>query len=277
MVSIPRLSIITINLNDRSGLEKTIKSVINQTYTDYEFLIFDGGSTDGSPDIIAGYASKINYWISEPDRGIYHAMNKGVKEATGEYCLFLNSGDWLVNDNVLINIFSTGRNADILYGDCQVSKAGKVLYVVRPADKLTLKAFIRNTLPHQATFIKRTLFDTYGLYNECYRLHADYDYWLRTIIIGQCTTEKLRLLIVDYNMDGLSSDTVNNPYLHQEAAAIVSGYFPETVLVDYYDWIEENVNSMVILRWAKSQKFMYIFIELCYKIVKRLKRIQISL
>src|SRR4030043_464009 len=113
----PHLSIITINLNNAAGLRQTIESVINQTFSDYEYIIIDGGSTDGSVDVIKEYASKLRYWITEPDTGIYNAMNKGIMQAKGEYFQFLNSGDWFLNETILQKLFSVDHNADILYGD----------------------------------------------------------------------------------------------------------------------------------------------------------------
>ena len=100
----PKLSIITVNLNKAKGLQKTIESVIFQTFTDYEYIIIDGGSTDGSKQIIEQYADKITYWVSEPDSGIYNGMNKGIKVAKGEYCLFLNSEDYLLSNEILQNV-----------------------------------------------------------------------------------------------------------------------------------------------------------------------------
>ena len=96
-----KLSIITVNLNNAVGLKKTICSVINQTFLDIEYIIIDGGSLDGSLEIIKEYEKKITYWVSEPDSGIYNAMNKGIMHANGEYLQFLNSGDWLVNDSII--------------------------------------------------------------------------------------------------------------------------------------------------------------------------------
>jgi glycosyltransferase involved in cell wall biosynthesis len=104
-----KLSIITINYNNRDGLEKTIRSVIDQRFTDFEFIVIDGGSTDGSVDNIRKYENKINYWCSEKDAGIYNAQNKGIKKAKGEYCLFLNSGDFLYNEDVLNKIKKISR------------------------------------------------------------------------------------------------------------------------------------------------------------------------
>src|SRR4051812_22804100 len=101
LTDMPRLSIITINYNNVSGLRKTVESVVNQTSQDFEYIVIDGGSTDGSVDVLKQYAKKIKYWISEPDKGIYNAQNKGILKATGEYCHFINSGDYLVKNDVI--------------------------------------------------------------------------------------------------------------------------------------------------------------------------------
>ena len=113
----PKLSVITINFNNAIGLEKTIKSVIEQKFTDFEFVIIDGDSSDGSKEIIKKYSNKISYWVSEKDKGIYNAQNKGIERAIGEYCLFLNSGDYLVDTTVFQTVFSEKRTQDIIYGD----------------------------------------------------------------------------------------------------------------------------------------------------------------
>ena len=109
-----KLSVITINYNNRDGLRQTIESVVGQTYRDFEYIIIDGGSTDGSVDVIKEYADKIDYWVSEKDKGIYNAMNKGVAVALGEYCLFLNSGDTLCHPDVLAQVQKAGTDADII-------------------------------------------------------------------------------------------------------------------------------------------------------------------
>ena len=99
-----KISIITVNYNDKDGLEKTIKSVLNQENTVFEYLVIDGNSADGSKDVIEKYKDKIDYWVSEPDSGIYNAMNKGILAATGDYLLFLNSGDWLYENDSIANV-----------------------------------------------------------------------------------------------------------------------------------------------------------------------------
>ena len=107
-----KLSIITINYNNKNGLQKTIDSVISQTFKDFEWIIIDGGSTDGSKELIEKYSQHITYWVSEPDKGIYNAMNKGIKVAKGEYLFFLNSGDYLVQPNTINQIFTQSPNTD---------------------------------------------------------------------------------------------------------------------------------------------------------------------
>ena len=105
-----KLSVITINLNDAEGLQKTLRSVWErQSFTDFEHIVIDGASTDGSVEVIKKYADKLAYWVSEPDKGIYSAMNKGIVRARGEYLLFINSGDWLADD-VLAKVLRSFRN-----------------------------------------------------------------------------------------------------------------------------------------------------------------------
>ena len=123
-----KLSIITVNLNNRDGLQKTIDSVICQTFRDFEWIVIDGGSTDGSKELIEQYADHFAYWVSEPDKGIYNAMNKGIKVAKGEYLQFLNSGDSLWNETTLQGVvpFFSGTT-DIFYGDVAIMKEDKCI------------------------------------------------------------------------------------------------------------------------------------------------------
>ena len=110
-----KLSIITVNFNHREGLRNTINSVISQKdFDDYEFIVIDGGSTDGSKDVIMESANRITYWVSEKDGGIYNGMNKGIKVANGEYLIFMNSGDTFYNDHVLADVFCQNREAEII-------------------------------------------------------------------------------------------------------------------------------------------------------------------
>ena len=149
-----KVSIITINYNDCIGLENTIQSVVSQTCNDYEYIVIDGGSTDGSVDVIKKYASKISYWISERDKGIYHAMNKGIDKATGDYCLFLNSGDTLFNNEVL-NTIRYDLTTDIVVGAIRKGTSGYIKRFKIKEPLVLLDFWIENPIPHQSTFIKK--------------------------------------------------------------------------------------------------------------------------
>ncbi len=159
-----RLSVITVNRNNAGGLAKTISSVITQSYRDFEFIIIDGASDDESPEIIRKNASHLSYWISEPDKGTYHAMNKGIKVAKGEYCLFLNSGDYLVHSTVLEKVFSHNIDADIISGDVLKIRPNNKFRRVSSPETISLHKLCIHSLPHQATLIRTSLFEEIGYY-----------------------------------------------------------------------------------------------------------------
>ena len=151
-----KYSIITINYNNRDGLRNTIESIINQSYKDYEFIVIDGGSTDGSVDIINEYKDRITYWVSEKDNGIYHAMNKGVKTAHGEYLSFINSGDMLYNDHVLEDCVPYLK-WDIVHGFAENKNTPvATLCLIKIPGK---EEPFSPTLHHQACLFKKELFN----------------------------------------------------------------------------------------------------------------------
>ncbi len=202
----PKLSIITINLNNKAGLLKTIISVINQTISDFEYIIIDGGSTDGSVELIEKYTYKITYWVSEPDKGIYNAMNKGIKIASGEYCLFLNSGDWLVDNNVLNDFINAHLEHDIVSGNIQVNENSQKKIIESPYNEnLDFRVFYEGSLPHQSTFIKRELFNVHGLFNENYRIVADGEFFIKCLLIYNCTYSYFDRVISFFDINGISS------------------------------------------------------------------------
>ena len=225
-----KLSVITINRNNADGLDKTIQSVISQSYKDYEYIVIDGNSTDHSIDIIKKYNSNINYWVSETDNGIYNAMNKGIAKANGNYVLFLNSGDYLVNNNVLKSVFEKQQTADIIYGNMQIDWGnGKITFGKMP-DKITFKQMYIDTLWHPVSFIKKTLFDKYGLYNEIYKVVADYDFFFKVIIINNVTTYHVNLDIAMYNLNGLSSLLENKALEQAERRKVIESYLPQSII-----------------------------------------------
>ena len=200
MDTTPTLSIITINLNNHDGLKRTIDSVVCQTFTDYEWIVIDGGSTDGSRKLIEQYADHFAYWCSEPDKGIYNAMNKGIAHAHGEWLQFLNSGDWLYEKTTLEKVFSKEYDADVLYGNGIMSDSNDL--VIYPS-KLSLSYVTKHNINHQASFYKAHLFkDNY--YNEDYHVISDYLTILGFIVTGK-VFEYINQLIVYIEAGGISS------------------------------------------------------------------------
>ena len=166
----PNISIITINRNNDIGLENTIKSVINQSYYDYEFIIIDGESTDNSLAILKKYSTNINYWVSERDTGIYNAMNKGIKKSSGDYCIFMNSGDCFVNNEVLDKVVNLGLKSDII-----------CTYKSDPKKEFSFFDLYLG-LPHQSMLFKRELFNLIGGYDESKKIISDWKFYILAII-----------------------------------------------------------------------------------------------
>src|SRR5262249_31677404 len=152
-------SVITINYNNASGLRRTVASVLAQSCRDLEYIVIDGGSSDGSVAVLEEFASRLGHWVSEPDRGVYHAMNKGIGAATGESLLFLNSGDIFRPPDSLQTLLDEGEGRDIVYGDLVVQD-GKGEWIRTYPDVLTFDYFRRDSLPHPCSLIRRSLFAT---------------------------------------------------------------------------------------------------------------------
>lgn len=238
-----KLSIITINKNNANGLRKTIESVILQTFTDFEYIVIDGASTDGSVDIIKEYSDRIDYWISEPDSGIYNAMNKGIKVAKGEYLQFLNSGDWLYSDQILSQMLNNNYTDDMLIGNKYCVNSSKIVpwhIVIHHGSKTSNSVYamdlIFDSLPHQASFIKRDLFVKYGLYDESLQLVSDWKFTIETIINHNITTRLFRDVFVCYfNVEGKSMNS--SGLLSKEINSVLKSYFPPKVLDDYNRYV----------------------------------------
>lgn len=200
-----KISIVTINLNNKSGLESTIKSVLSQTFRNFEFIIIDGGSKDGSVDIIENYANHLTYWKSEKDNGIYDAQNKGILKSTGEYLLFLNSGDVLADDLVLEKVHTFLHTEDIVYGNMNVLQSDGTLHHLTAPSRVDVELLMISTLWHPASFIKRSVFDALGLYNTSFKICGDYEFFIRAIIKNGCSTKPIPLTISTFNLGGISN------------------------------------------------------------------------
>jgi len=175
-----KLSLVTINLNNLIGLTNTIHSVIPQLNNSIEYLIIDGLSNDGSIELIKQHQHNLSYWSAEKDMGIYHAMNKGITKANGEYILFLNSGDVLIEDISKILPLLKDK-PDILSCAIHVETDSGSPILRHPIPNYTPSAIFLNCLPHQSTLIKRSLFEQYGCYDESFHIAADLEFWLRIV------------------------------------------------------------------------------------------------
>lgn len=199
------INVITINLNNKDGLKKTIESVVNQTYFDkINYIIIDGGSTDGSVDVIKEYQDKLYYWVSEKDNGIFNAMNKGIDAAPNEgYCLFLNSGDFLVNSLKIERIWNE-LNVDILYGNEIMIKSDGRQFTSTYPDILDERFFKISALPHQSTFIKTELLKKHK-YSEVYFVMGDWKLLRELIMEEKVSYKHIKKNISIYNLDGIST------------------------------------------------------------------------
>ncbi len=259
----PGLSIITINFNNRAGLEKTLKSVTCQAFSDYEYIVIDGGSTDGSFELIKQYADKITYWVSESDNGIYNAINKGINKARGEYCMFLNSGDYLADSTSLLKIFSYDFNEEIIYWNFYVLyEKRKCRKFIQP-DVPSAALFYNGSLNHQSCLIRRSLFDKFGMYDETYMLLSDTLFFLKTIIFGETSTRHLNLFLTFYDGSGISAK--NTTLAKTERERIQKEFFPEWVKPDF-----ERLKKFESTVWILDRSGFNPFVRFIFKSLNKL-------
>ena len=249
-----KLSIITVNLNNLEGLKKTYESVVSQTFTDYEWLVIDGGSTDGSREFIEQHQDKFSYWCSEPDKGIYNAMNKGIVRAKGEYLNFMNSGDCFACEETLAVVFGKESRADILYGyviERNVNGKCTPSRMMKP-DIYWYDLFLQ-TFPHQSSFIRRTLFAIIGLYDENCQIVADWKWFVIAILDHRASYEFLPYKIAIIQEDGISSTSACQLERQQQRKKIFPNYITE-----------DDALNLIILSIIQSSRLTRIF----FKIVK---------
>jgi glycosyltransferase involved in cell wall biosynthesis len=194
----PLLTVVTVVFNGEQFLEETIKSVINQTYENIEYIIIDGGSTDGTLDIIRKYEQTIDYWVSEYDKGIYDAMNKGIDATTGNYLLFLGADDELFDSNVFEKLkLHFMEKPDLVYGDIQYRNQQRI------HSRFSVSTLLHNTIHHQGAFYHSRLFSSFR-YNTFYRIAADYELNLKIYLDNRYKIIKSREIISLCRDDGIS-------------------------------------------------------------------------
>lgn len=223
-----KLSVITINRNDEKGLSKTIISVLSQNSDDFEYIIIDGASTDGSKELIEKLAisdKRLTYWCSEPDTGIYNAMNKAIKQAKGDYLLFLNSGDWFYDDLIIEDFINRRFTEDFVSGHLMLQYDFPVERRAITKSELGYAHLYRNAIMHQSTFIKRALFDQYGLYNENFKIVSDWEFFYKCLLIYNCTYIDFDRRISCFDLSGIGSQS-NSERHKMEKQVVFDTYLP---------------------------------------------------
>ncbi len=243
-----KLSIITINYNNLEGLKRTLKSVINQSWKEFEYIIIDGGSTDGSRNYIENNKKHLHYWVSEPDKGVYDAMNKGIHKATGEYLLFLNSGDNLSELDVLNKNHNYIKIFDLIYFNLKTRDLKKRENIIIYPEKLSFKFFIFGSIGHPSTLIKRDLFLKYGYYDDNLKIVSDWKFFLLSVVKHKVTYKKVNSVISTFYLDGVSSN--NTKQIQIERQLVFEKYFTE---FSYSDYLRLNDLEGLISSLKKSK------------------------
>ena len=290
-----KLSIITITYNNAEGLRKTLASVASQTFRDFEHIIVDGGSTDESVEIIREYTSANGAqggscqtgqksqtgrtkecpqirWISEKDKGIYDAQNKGIAMAQGEYCYFLNAGDTFCADDVLERMFSPNSliasSPHIIYGNelelAYTDKGPKVRARAKGVENPSFVDLYHSCMKHQASFIKLELFERYGVYDDTMRMDADWDWFLRVIGFNDIKLEYRNIDIAYFETNGYS---YTHPEVErQETEIILNRYMPSKLMQQDYALF----SRYKYLREADKIPFL----RFCMRVIMKIAKIQ---
>lgn len=267
------LSIITINRNNAAGLEKTMRSVAAQTFADFEYVVVDGASTDKSVEVIRSFETSFGgrlKWISEPDKGIYNAMNKGIGMASGDYLQFLNSGDSLVSDDVTMRMTEALRNNElppILYGNMLKDMPDGYMRDRCFAGKdITFLGFYTGTLNHSPAYIQKALFDEYGLYDESLKIVSDWKWYLQVIILGGKKPVYTDLDVSLFDMTGISE--TNKKLDKAERKRVLKELIPLTILADYDRWSFSIAQMRRLKRHPWAYRLVWLLERVLFKIEK---------
>jgi glycosyltransferase involved in cell wall biosynthesis len=262
------LSVITVNLNNAEGLRRSIASVLSQELADFEYLVIDAASTDGSIEVIRANQKRIAWWVSEPDGGIYEAMNKGIAKARGDYCLFLNSGDCFLGTDAVARICAAlGDGPDLLYSDCLVVD-GKKAWLDRHPRRVSASYFLIHTLNHQNTVIRRSLFSEFGLYRQDLRIASDWFFFLKASSARRIVFKFFPTPMVKYEAGGLSARPDGAALYERERAACKKELF--SGMEPIAEELESFAGSVYasILRHYGNTKALNLMLR-CYRFTAR--------
>lgn len=260
-----QLSIITVNYNNKFGLEQTIKSIQEQKTKSFEYIVVDGASTDGSVELLNQNTNIIDITISEEDNGIYNAMNKGINYANGDYCLFLNSGDTLYDCNTISNILPLLGMADFMTGDTICIMPDTSARIWKAPSYLTLYIMAIYSLSHQATFIRTSLLKDRP-YREDLKIVSDWEQMFYELIIKDRTYKRINLPICNFEYGGVSS---SKPELREKERKIVlSEHFSERVQNDI---VRPNLLVRIAML-AEYKSGYYKTLEIACRIIRKFYR-----
>ncbi len=269
-----RLSIITINRNNATGLGKTMQSVAAQTFKEYEYIVVDGDSTDESVKVIRSHEAEFAHlkWVSEPDLGIYNAMNKGIRMASGDYIQILNSGDRLAASDVterMLAALEEKDNPTILYGNmvkCFPDKRPRVDKGMK-GETITMYHFYTGTLNHDPTYIRRDLFEKYGYYDDSLKIVSDWKWFMQAIVIGGEKPKYVDINVTLFDMTGVSENNVT--LVKEEREQVLRQTFPEAVLADYERYGDTIDRCRRLKRHPWAWKLTCFFERVLFKLEKR--------
>ncbi|MEO8086125.1 MAG: glycosyltransferase family 2 protein [Bacteroidota bacterium] len=231
-IEMPFISVITINKNNADGLNKTMQSVCTQDFEDFEYIVVDGASEDKSGEVVKNYLADVDKFISGNDKGIYDAMNKGIRAAKGDYLIFLNSGDCFADASVLTQMHVHCRGEDLLSGNIIFLENNISRRDFTP-ERLTKFYLLHSMLYHPATFFKKSLFKTLGLFDDQLSIVGDYEFFLRALSKNKINYRHLPFDVVLFDSSGISSAKITREKMMDERKMVQRKYYNKVLLFIY--------------------------------------------
>jgi glycosyltransferase involved in cell wall biosynthesis len=230
MKAIPKVSIITVCKNSANTIIKCIDSVVNQTYKNIEYIIIDGDSSDDTLKMIQSFGEQISKLISEPDNGIFDAMNKGIAESTGDYIIFLNADDYFISENSInysLNFIveETQSQYDIYYGKILIFENQSGIGSVSNTGEVSKFSIYRASLPHPATIYNKVAFNKCGVYDTTYKISSDYEWFVRAMVKHNLKFKRTNLILTVFNKGGVSTNIDHKKIIQEENEKIRKTYY----------------------------------------------------
>lgn len=260
-MQLPKISVITVVYNNANGIKRTIDSVASLDYRNIEYIIIDGNSTDNTTDVIQANSKKVSKWISEPDCGIYDAMNKGIGMSTGDWLVFMNAGDEFADKDVISYIIPYVNDYDIIYGSMlRVSDTAQYITKGITSEHPDAFDFMHGSLGHQASFINRKVFEKTGYYSTEYKLASDAKFFYDAIITNSAKTKYIDKVIAKFSLGGAS--TANQQLYNNERKAFLIKSLGLSIYSRYEELyrIKNNVETaeaISLYKWLKKHHLLY--------------------